>query len=272
MAKILTSLHGQKAGFDSAGRLIVPAGLIVGNDGNQFNADANVSTYTLFDDFVGDTLNSNLWHNPTKGSDPATVDFAIAQDINGRIRGTTGAGAGGTMAVNGILIDGGLSFKANTGGLSFQTRLKASAITNIVIFAGLTDQVSTLEMPFTLSGSTLTSNTTDGVGFLFDTGATAATWKLVGCAADTDATLQEAVQSTSITTTAPAANTYQTLRVELGTDGSANFWIDGKKVGVKMSGAVTATVALTPVIAVFTKTAASATLDVDYIYVSANRS
>ncbi len=38
-----------------------------------------------------------------------------------------------------------------------------------------------------------------------------------------------------------------------------------------MPNAVTATVPLTPVIAAFTRTAASATVDLDYIYASATR-
>jgi hypothetical protein len=270
MSRIKTSLWGQKVGLDYSDRLINVNGFRSGSHGNQMDY---VSPYTVIqlDDFMGDTLNTFLWHNPTKGSDAATVDFAVTQAVNGTAVGVTGAGAGASMAVNGILIDGGLDWKANQGSLDMQVRLKTSAITNLCLYVGFTDQVSTLEMPFTISGSTITSNTTDGCGFLFDTAATAATWKLLGVANDVDATLQEAVQSTTTLTTAPVAATYTTLRVAVATDGSATFFIDGKPVGIKMTGAVTATVALTPVVAAFTRSAASDTVTIDYISVSGLR-
>ena len=265
------SLWGQKLGLDTAERLVAPAGFRAGAHGSQFDY-VSPSRVVFHDDFLGDTLNTFNWHSPTKGSDGATVDFAISQDVNGKIVGTTGAGSGASMAANGILIDGGLTWKAGTQGpLDFQTRLQISAITNICLYAGFTDQVSTLEMPFTISGSTVTSNATDAVGFLFDTAATAATWKLLGVANDVDATLQEAVQSTSTATTAPVAATYTTLRVTVATDGSATFFINGNPVGTRMAGAVTSTVALAPVIAVFSRTTASPTCTVDYVHVSGGR-
>jgi len=271
MSQILTSIHGRELGFDDRRKLLSPKGFRAGNHGNQFDVSAP-DAVVFHDDFLGDTLNTFLWHNPTKGSDGATADFAISQDINGKIVGTTGAGAGASMAANGILIDNGLTWKAaNNGPMHFQTRLQISAITNICLYAGFTDQVSTLEMPFTISGSSLTSNATDAAGFLFDTAATAATWKLVSVANDVDGTVQEAVQSTSTATTAPVAATYTTLRVSIDTAGNAFFFIDGKPVGVKQAVAVTPTIALTGVIAVFTRSAASATCTVDYVHMSGVR-
>ncbi len=212
----------------------------------------------LFDDFLGATMSTRFGVN--KGSDGGTVNFAINAATSGTVRATTGAGAGGTMAVNGVQLHSALNYKANQGKLVFEARVKISAITNISVFVGLTDQVAALEMPVNsaASANTITTNATDGVGFMFDTSMTAANWWLVGVANDVDAT----AQNTSI---APVADTYEKFRIEISTAGVATFYRNGISVGSAMTGALTATVALTPVVAAFTRTAGSATVDVDYV-------
>lgn len=270
MSNILTSLWGKLAGFDTRERLIVPGGLRSGQHGNQFDYPSP-SMVVFHDDFMGDTLNTFNWHNPTKGSDAGTVDFAISQDVNGKAKGSSGASATGTMAVNGILIDSGLLWKANQGEVSGQVRLKISSLATIQLYAGFTDQVSTLEFPISLSGSTLTTNATDAVGFLYSTAATASTIKLVSVANDVDGAVQEAVQSTSTLTTAPVADTYITLRVSLNAAGDAFFFIDGKPVGVKQAVAVTPTVPLTFCVAAFVTAAITTDVSLDYITVSSAR-
>ena len=219
-----------------------------------------------FDDFVGDALASN-WAAPTKGSDAATVDFAhLAAGLGGQIRGTTGAGAGGTMAANGIQLHSALQWKANQGCLVFESRVKMSAITNICVFVGLTDQIAALEMPVNsaASANTITTNATDAVGFMFDTSMSTDNWWAVGVANDVDATAQNLA-------VAPVADTFETLRIELTTAGVATFKRNGSVIGSAMTGAVTATVALTPVIAAFTRTAASANITADFIKTRALR-
>jgi hypothetical protein len=115
------------------------------------------------------------------------------------------------------------------------------------------------------SANTITTNATDGVGFFFDTSMTADTWWLAGVANDVDATHQN-------TGYAPVADTYETFRIELGTDGSAHFYRNGVLVGTKMTGAVTATVALTPVIAGFNRdTSNTPTITADYVYAAGLR-
>lgn len=226
---------------------------------------ATNSMVRLYDDFEGDVI-ADQWGNATKGSDGATVDFAISADVNGKVRGTTGAGAGGTMAANGIQLHRALNWKANQGGLSFEARVQVSAITNISFFVGLTDQIASLEAPVTSAASadTITTNATDAVGFMFDTSMTTTKIWLVGVANDVDATAQNSL-------IAPVAATYITLRVDVTPAGVATFFINGVAAGTAMTGVVTATVALTPVVTVFTRTAASATMDVDYISVQALR-
>lgn len=219
----------------------------------------------MYDDFLGDVIATN-WGNATKGSDGATVDFAHLTGTRGMIKGTTGAGAGASMAANGIQIHSALQWKANQGNLTLEAMLKLSAITNISVFVGFTDQISSLEMPIhsAASANTITTNATDAVGMFFDTSMTADNWWAAGVKADTDATHQNSG-------VAPVADTFQRLRIEVDSSGNADFYIDGARVGTTMANAVTATVALTPVIAAFTRSAASADITVDYVQVLATR-
>ena len=86
---------------------------------------------------------------------------------------------------------------------------------------------------------------------------------IAGVKADTDATHAN-------TNVAPVAATWVVLRVEVDASGNGRFFINGAYVGAVVN-ATTATVALTPVVSCFTRTAASATVDVDYINVKADR-
>lgn len=263
MARILKSIFGLQLGLDADGKLMVPKGIRIGEDGSQFLIESpNFVRQT--DDFVGQVI-STIW-GVSKGSDGAAANFAINVAQNGTIRATSGAGAGGTMAVNGVQITGALNYLANAGLLYMEARLKLSAITNIQCFAGLTNQTSSLQAPIISAGAadTFTNNAADAVGFMFDTNMATDDWWLTGVAGSTGATNQDSKF-------APVAATYEVLRVELSKTGVATFFRNGKQVGVQMAGAVTPTVALAPVIEAFTRTAASATVDIDYITCGSTR-
>lgn len=218
----------------------------------------------MLEDFDGATIPVRF--AVTKGSDGATVNFANVADTSGRATATTGAGAGGTMAVNGVQLHTALNWKANQGNVIFEARVKISAITNIAVFVGLTDQVAALEMPVNSAGSldTITTTATDACGFMFDTAMTTDDIWLVGVANDVDAALQDSAL-------AFVADTYRIFRIELTTAGVATFFIDGAQIGAAMSDATRATIALTPVVAAFTRTAASATISIDYMSMQAYR-
>lgn len=271
MTQMQTSIHGREFGLDTQRRAMSPRGFVAGEHGNQI-AFPSPTRVVQFDDFLGDTINTDLYSNPTKGSDGATVDFAIVQDISGKLRGTTGAGAGASMAINGIQISGGLNWRASQGGLSMQARVQTAAISTLCYYVGFTDQVSSLEMPFTISGDVITSNATDAVGILYDTAATASTFKLLGVKNDVDTLALEASKSATNLTTAPVAATWVTLRVSLSSAGAASFFIDGLPVGgANLPNAVSTNIPLAPVVAVFRRSAASTTMDIDYLAVEGNR-
>jgi hypothetical protein len=218
----------------------------------------------FFDDFLGDTLNTDSYLIPTKGSDGQTVDFAVLSgEVGGAIRGTTGDDAAASYAVNGIQLGGALQWKANQGNLELQARVKISAITDISIFVGFSDQVANLEEAASLSVVTFTTNASDAAGFLFDTSATTDTIRAVGVKADSDGTHVD-------TSLAFVADTYRTLGIRINSSGHATYLIDDAPVAY-VADAVTATVALAPYIGVCSRGAASRTCTVDYVLVQANR-
>lgn len=266
--RILTSLHGAFSGFGrlSNGRrpLISDGGFMAGKHGNQIEMPAPYRV-VLFDDFLGDVL-QDPW-NAVEGTDTDATQAVLAGGIGGLLRLTSGNDdANGTQATDASGVTSFLNWQASNGDLVFQARIKVSRITDSYIFAGFTD-VITAELPIisAASANTLTSNATDAVGFMFDTNMTADNWWLVGVANDVDATAQNVGS-------APVANQFVTLRIEVTTEGKASFFINGAQVGTQMSAALTAATDLTPCVYVSNADGTSTvTLDVDYIHVAMNR-
>ena len=146
----------------------------------------------------------------------------------------------------------------------FEARLRiATATTGVQICVGLTD-VTTLEMPATISGTTITTNFSNGCVFVYDTTQTTDQWYAVGVAGDTDAT------GNAITGTAPTAAVYQRLRIEIDSLNVARFYIDGVLKVSLTANACTAATSIYPTVVV-TGDSTAKTVDVDYISVSATR-
>lgn len=270
MKRVLRSIYGQYVGTVDDFRVMVSQGLITGPWGNQM-PQGDTNNFVLFDDFDGAAL-LGTWQ-VAKGSDGAAANFACNGGLNGTILGTTGAGAGATMAVNGIQIAAHLNLKgqgvgaaASTNNLEFNARVQMSAITNMVCFVGLTNQVASLQMPINGAGggNGFTANAADAVGFLFDTTMTTANWWMIGAKATVLATGQNSGL-------APVAATYEQFAISVDQLGNATFFRNGLQVGVTMANAVTPTVAVTPVVAAFARAAVSRTVTGDYIMASMNR-
>lgn len=263
MARILTSLHGKLLGLDDQARLIAPKGLVSGNHGSQIHLPSP-TTAAWFEDFLGDVIPDEI--NVVEGTDSATSDFAVlASGVGGVGRFTTGD-AGTGLAADMPQVTSFLNWKAANGNLVFQARFKMSRITNAYAFLGFTD-VTTLEAPIVSAASadTITTTATDAVGFMFDTRMSTDNWWLVGVATDVDATKQNSGY-------APVADTYETFRIELSAAGAAVFFRNGVQVGTAMAAAVTASVALTPTVAVGnTSGTSSFTADLDYIHTAMAR-
>lgn len=263
MSKIKTSLHGKKVGLTYTDKLLCPQGFVSGDEGNQFLLPSP-NTVTMFDDFLGSAA-STAW-TYTEGTDTTTANGAVSAAVNGVFL-LTGGDSAGTVAADGAQLNSLLQWKASSGSLVFQTRVKLASIASVSCFFGFTDTTS-LEQPIESASSadTLTTTATDAVGFMFDTNMSTDHWWFAGVANDVDATAKD-------TGFAPVADTYETFRIEVDTSGNAVGYRNGLPVAsTKLSGAVTASVALTPVFIVRPLSAAAGkTLSVDYIAVSSDR-
>lgn len=224
------------------------------------------SKHTLVDDFDGNALDDNGW-NGRSGSNGNASDPAINADIGGVVRLTTGDSSTTTMAANGSQLERQLCWQADQGGLVFEAMVNISANSDVALFVGFTDQVSSLEMPINASGSDddVTSNASDAVGFLFDTDFDTldSHWLGIGVADDTDAGPKDTEQDVD-------ASTDYRLRIEVDDEGAATFYIDGEEVA-SLDDAVSKDTPLTPVVAGFSRTDSTRNIDVDYIYVQQDR-
>jgi hypothetical protein len=217
----------------------------------------------LEDDFLGDAIDAK-W-NTRVGSDPQAAVAHGGSLLRGLVILTSGDDAAASMAVNGAQLDqGATQWRMSQGGFDMYVRFYLENISTVCAFIGMTDQVSALEMPFTISGTTLTSNATNGFGVLFDTDATTDNWKLVGVKADADATTQDAG-------VAPVNNIVESWRMSSDTSGNVTFYRNGAIIGTVLSNATTASTVLTPVIAIFSRTNASRVLVADYIRIRSLR-
>lgn len=207
----------------------------------------------FFDDFVGDVI-ADQWA-VTAGSDSPAAG-ALTEAVNGKLRLTTGD-SNASLAADGVQVTSFLNWKTGNG-LVFEARLQVSAITNLQLFVGLTDQRSALEMPATLSGTTFTTVATDAVGFLFDTAATTDTIRAVGVANDVDATHAD-------TGVAYVAATDITFRLVVDKNQVGYFYINGTLVST-VSAVCRGTIPLAIVVAARAAgDTVSKTVDIDYI-------
>lgn len=224
------------------------------------STDTGFGKVVWHEDFLGPAVDTT--NDIVVGETGAGGTQTFNAQANGALRIVTDATDDNNGAAGGALI-----WKANSGGpLIFEARVASvTAITLRAYYVGLTDTlVSSIEMPFELATTVLTSTATDAVGFVYDTDATNAYWHCVGVKADVDGTMVN-------TGIAPAtAGTYQTLRVVVDSDGNAEFFIDSKYVG-SVANAVTASVAQCAAFVVESRSAAAKTADIDLFHVEVGR-
>jgi hypothetical protein len=218
---------------------------------------------TFFDDFLGDLL-VDEWTAIT-GSDPQAVAVAIvAGVVNGTAAMTSGDSNPGVTAADAAGVTLGRNWLASQGGLVFEARVQLDAITTVYAFVGFTNTIA-LERPIESNGTTgLTATAADAVGWLFDTTGT-----------DPDNWMTAGVKATVATArtkgTAPTAATYDLLRVEISTAGTASFYQNGNLIAT-VANSVTVSVNLTPVLIVMERAVAGTRkLTADYVYVQQNR-
>lgn len=245
---------------------VVTAAIQVGDEWNyslDSSAPALLSAQTWWDDFLGDIVKPE--YTEASGTDAQAVQ-AIVEEQYGVYQLTSGD-AGVNTAGDAEQVALSLEWQADQGSMVFETRLHLDGdILTVEVCTGVTDTVS-LELPFTNASDVITSVASDAVAFCFDTNATTLEWFALGVAGDTDAT------GNAASGTAPVVDVYQVLRIEIDSAGSdCRFYIDGALVGTLTASCVTNTVALAPFITISSaQNAASHVVDVDYIYLSADR-
>lgn len=238
------------------------------NSGVALNRRRSVDfteTVTLATDFLGDTLDGNLW-NATAGSGTGNA-ATMSAGQGGRFNLLTSSADAANSANGTGISSAGLNWRADQGGLVIEARLQVDDITNVMFFVGFTDvESTTVEAPiFKTSGAdTIDSDATDACGVCFDTDGT------------TDEFFQGGVDSGVDTAathsgSAPVNNTYVTIRVRVFTNGSVRGYINGTVIGTAVASAVTPTVALTPIVVCINRSASARNLLIDYIWVQANR-
>ena len=220
----------------------------------------------LFDDFLGDTYDSNLWSVPVAGSGVAP---AINVQTNGVVRNTVTNNSSSDLSS----LVGEVIYKASAGGpLVFEARCAIATSLSQCIFIGLTGtKPSTTgiatDMPIETNGGTLVTPHADALGFTYTGGSGgAAVWQASGTKANVDTALHSAAARFN-----PVLATFQTFRIVVFADGSASFYIDGEPIKENLASAVTASTLLCPVTCI-TDDGAAGSLDTDYVYVSCGRS
>jgi hypothetical protein len=140
-------------------------------------------------------------------------------------------------------------------------KFQINAITNVAINAVLNDEVDENSglLPFTISGTTITDNATNGVGFCFDTNQTTARWYTVQTIAGSQTGLLLSAAQAPFT-----AATDITLGIEFDTSANATYFINGVAVWYKAT-ATTAATALVPYIGIRNNSATAHILTCRYV-------
>jgi hypothetical protein len=251
--------NGPSFNIGPSNELLVPGDIL---QGTQFRQLGPMTPHcvSFHDDFLGSAL-AIAPYTLKKGSDASAANPAIvASAMNGAVKLTTGANASADNAGNGSQLLMGLSIKHSNGATVLEGAIgnMAAAIANSVVFFGWTDQIAAVEMPGTISGTTLTAVADDFVGFLYDTAATSAFFQASAAKATVVKTLTASAVAPSIT------ETYNRFRIEVSAAGDATLYIDGVLLAT-ITSAITPTVLMTPTFACFSRAATSKTIQMDYI-------
>ena len=239
-------------------------------DAYDMKVNAQAVNSVLMDDFDGtwlitDAGPADLWSS-TAGSGTANqIATTVAASLNGEIT-LKSASNDGTHAANCTTFTAiGLAWKANSGGLAMDARLKIDDVSEAVMFVGFTDTISTtVELPIFLVAGDIDSDATNACGVGYDVDGTTKLFFHGGVKAGAD-TVPVYFGG------APADGVYFTVRVEVSATGQVQGFINGVAIGSPVSNAVTITTALTPAVIIGNRSANQVIATVDYVRVEQNR-
>lgn len=161
----------------------------------------------------------------------------------------------------------------SAGGGVLEARLKVDGVTDLAIYVGFMETlvVATPVMPAEFATATMTYNGSGGmVGLQFDSDGTTDAWRAVmgdGGAAISDSSNGIAATTGNNGRTAPVADDWDVVTVELRQDGSASVYLNGGIVKHFNTGTLlTPTDLFFPVVIVENRAADAAVTEVDYFY------
>ena len=236
----------------------------------------------LFDDFCGPEIpvaNNVAYGTAAGGCNYYIGPFKVTGDLGETDTGVLGMDGvvNGVVRVSGnnengkgVAIRTGIHFRpVKNGTMVAETRVQRAAVTAGVVWFGFCDvNADDVAEPVTSTGTTLTLAASDLCGFVLDSQLTAtATWHM----AYNGGTTTGATDSTSVVSDVVAVLAeWDILRVEVAPNGTAFWYINGD-LKQTVANAVSTTVVQGAYIACFGTTTTAASVDVDYLYVSANR-
>ena len=241
-------------------------------------AESGPSKINLFDDFAGPEMpvaiaaaygaSAGFYLGPfsVKGDLAETDTGAVALAVPSgavRISGNNENGKGAALTTE-------LVFSPSLmGTLTLEARVQMVALTTRSLFIGFTDAIADdVAEPLTSTVVTHTLTASDLCGFVLDSQLTAATaWHAVY---NGGATTGQTVSTSTTTGVIAVAAEWDVLRLEIDTNGTARYWINGKLESTVV-GAVSTTVLQGMLVGAFGTAVAVSDMDVDYIHVTANR-
>lgn len=226
----------------------------------------------FFDDFLGDTLDTNKWIATQTATGTAWAISSTAGDPvaahGGWVSATTDnvdAAANELASMAATTVGNFRADRAGNGMLVFEARIsKPTALTTTLVNVGLSDDESEgAALAMTLSTTTWTTTATDAVLWgLYSTATDNTHW--LAQAVDTD------VDDTHVVGPAAAADTAIRLRIEADSAGLCYVFANDAYYG-KLATGVTETVPLLPYIAIGATTTTSTALEVDYVLTACAR-
>jgi len=228
----------------------------------------------LFDDFLGDTLNTNTWVATETATGVAWAVSSTAGDPvaahGGWVSAQTDnvdAAAEELACMAATTVGNFRPDRAGNGLLVFEARVSIpTALTARFFNVGLTDdETEGAALAMSITTATWTTTATDAALWVFDSTAT-----------DNDNWLGQTVDSGSdgthiASTVATAADTAQVLRIEIDSAGGCYFYEGGAFMGVETAIGVTETVPLIPYVAAGSTATTAVDFECDYVYTACAR-
>jgi len=237
---------------------------------------------SLFNDFCGPEIpvaNAVAYGVDAGGCAYFLGDIKVTGDLGETDTGVVGLDGtvNGVVRVSGnnengkgVAIGTGIHFSPVLNGtMVAETRVQRAAVTAGVVWFGFCDvNADDIAEPVGATGTTLTLTASDLCGFVLDSQLTAtATWHM----AYNGGTTTGATDSTTVVSDVVAVLAeWDILRVEIAPNGTGFWYINGELKQTVVN-AVSTTVVQGAYVACFGTTTTAASVDVDYLYVSANR-